>query len=1108
MHPEISQLTMGLDIYPGLLNHSSVENLSALRGVKSRAVFLNHNVFENQESSSRKWKANADVSKSNKHEAMLAASCVRFFTQQSYQAKQITIITTYLGQVVEINRALKEAMSVPIDINERDLKELEENGDDMDLSDVITSKKKDKKFTNSKIGKMKDTDKSKETENRVRVSTVDNFQGEENDIIIVSLVRSNPEHQIGFLKEPERLTVLLTRSKQGLVLIGNANCLRYSTNKNGAKLWNRLLTNMEVKNLVFDGLPAICASHKRENLLKTKQDFTTLAQNGGCSLECTRSLPCGHNCPLRCHSFPCSSVKCIIRIPVTCRKGHVIFSKCHLVFNKPTFDDCSTCNEIKNLRKKKEDEIAKIRQNEAKQEKQRDMDQALEEERLQKVKDDAEKEDQLMKKKLQIEKIKIDRMKKEHELQLRQDNRNEILEQQISEEVQAAEKEMLQKEIEAKEKFKRLNDELNRKRDEIQNTKKKQGQAFNNRIMATELLHQEGYKKILDKNATNEEVIEKSASFLADFLKILNARQSKHCLTLRKSMLEFLKEQKLDSCTREILSTVLGSNFTLKMSSILKECNAPSTCNFDATKNSSLNRALDLLNQGKWLNADEVLSNERNSSEAKLLSAIIRLRLSQDDQTIIQGKTLGGCNRKNLDFLQHLLEAIIKDAEVSGKPSRNCLAYSLLTLLHPDIESFPFSQDVVLTLIRKHVPSLNADTLKSKVSQSKETRESEWTKNALGSPALKELLKLTGLANIKDSLFRMADRIELDQKRDLNPKEQPFNIRFDGNPGTGKTTVARIYAKFLKEKGILKEGNFEETSGSKLVNGGTAELTKILKKLESGGVLFIDEAYQLNPKTNTIGAQVLDMLLPEMENKRDSLVVVMAGYEKQMDDLMAHNEGLPSRFPYHFNFEDYSDSELLTILKGIIKEKPKFTVSDEKFVRIAVKRLGRQRGTVGFGNARAVRNLFQNTLNNQARRIIQEQKDGKCPDEYLIERDDLLGPKYIDRKTCPALEELENMRGLNNVKQTIDQLLQLVQTNVELEENEKPIREVTLNRIFLGNPGTGKTTVAKLYGKILNSLGMLSKGDVIVKNPQDFVGQVLGESEANTKRSKYCDANS
>ena len=108
--------------------------------------------------------------------------------------------------------------------------------------------------------------------------------------------------------------------------------------------------------------------------------------------------------------------------------------------------------------------------------------------------------------------------------------------------------------------------------------------------------------------------------------------------------------------------------------------------------------------------------------------------------------------------------------------------------------------------------------------------------------------------------------------------------------------------------------------------------------MESGGVEFIDEEYQLNPKTNTIGAQVLDMLFPEMENKRDSLVVIIAGYRKQMDDLMAHNEGLPSRFPHHFTFEDYSD-----ISDGLLNKKNTFRAC-----------------------------LY--SLYNQARRIITEQK--------------------------------------------------------------------------------------------------------------------------------------
>ena len=149
---------------------------------------------------------------------------------------------------------------------------------------------------------------------------------------------------------------------------------------------------------------------------------------------------------------------------------------------------------------------------------------------------------------------------------------------------------------------------------------------------------------------------------------------------------------------------------------------------------------------------------------------------------------------------------------------------------------------------------------------------------------------------------------------------------------------------------ILKHNKLVTTRGSRLLNGGKAELAQNIRRLESGGVLFIDKANQLNPRKYDIGSQVLDMLLQEMENKRESLVVIMAGYENQMDDVMAHNEGLSSYFPHHFSFDDFTDNELFAALRASIKEKPKFTVSDDKYTRIAIKRIGRQRGTVGFEN--------------------------------------------------------------------------------------------------------------------------------------------------------------
>lgn len=367
---------------------------------------------------------------------------------------------------------------------------------------------------------------------------------------------------------------------------------------------------------------------------------------------------------------------------------------------------------------------------------------------------------------------------------------------------------------------------------------------------------------------------------------------------------------------------------------------------------------------------------------------------------------------------------------------------------------------------------------------------------------MEKLMKMTGLASVKDTVLGIFEQIELvrEQRQKLN--EIPLHARFEGNPGTGKTTVLELYAEILKDAGVLKKtAVLHRTTGTKLKIEGIGDLQDLLKKMmdAGGGVLFVDEAYQLDPASDPDGRKILDTIMDEMEARKGELVVVIAGYRKHIEKLIEYNPGLPSRFPQQFVFQDYTDDELLDMLTKQISDKG-FRVSDPKWCRIAVKRLGRRRGKDGFGNARDVRNLVDQSLTRQRQRITEQRRQGSGDraDVMLLERDDLLGPKASREsllRTCKAYEELQKLHGLQSVKRTIDALVNIAVQNAELEDREEPVADkLNLNRVFLGNPGTGKTTVAKLYGEILSHLGLLSKREVVFKTASDFNGTVIGES--------------
>ncbi|KAI0020648.1 P-loop containing nucleoside triphosphate hydrolase protein [Xylariomycetidae sp. FL0641] len=375
------------------------------------------------------------------------------------------------------------------------------------------------------------------------------------------------------------------------------------------------------------------------------------------------------------------------------------------------------------------------------------------------------------------------------------------------------------------------------------------------------------------------------------------------------------------------------------------------------------------------------------------------------------------------------------------------------------------------------------------------------------SKTLDELMGMIGLEEVKETFLNIKNTVDTKLRQNVSLASQRFSCSLLGNPGTGKTTVARLYAKFLTDIGVIPGSQFEETTGSKMASGGIQGCQKLIDGVlnNGGGVIFIDEAYQLTSGNSPGGAGVLDYLLPEVENLTGKIVFVLAGYNKQMESLFAHNPGLPSRFPIEMKFADYDDDELLRILNLKINKQYKGNMKCEDglqglFCRIVSRRIGRGRGREGFGNARTVENALAKITMTQAKRLARERRAKLHPDDFLLTKEDLIGPKPAEALgKSDGWQKLTKLIGLSSVKQAVRSLVDSVQQNYDRELNEQPPIEYSLNKVFLGNPGTGKTTVAKLYGQILVDLGLLSKGEVVVKNPSDFVGSALGQSEQQTK---------
>ena len=293
---------------------------------------------------------------------------------------------------------------------------------------------------------------------------------------------------------------------------------------------------------------------------------------------------------------------------------------------------------------------------------------------------------------------------------------------------------------------------------------------------------------------------------------------------------------------------------------------------------------------------------------------------------------------------------------------------------------------------------------------------------------METLNNLIGLDKIKHDVRELTDFAKVQKARsDAGLKSVPVSLHlvFTGNPGTGKTTVARILAKLYKNIGILSKGQLVEVDRSGLVAGyvgQTAIKTQEQISAALGGVLFIDEAYALSQKQDEFGRESIDTILKAMEDHRDDLIVIVAGYTEPMEEFINSNPGLRSRFNKYIEFPDYSLDELMGIFDLNCK-KYDYIVEEEtrNHVRekLAAEKLANREN---FANARAVRNLFEDIITNQSRRIAQMESPS-LEDFRTINNDDLFDPEAAgpeaaeDEAGAQGAEEAAGGEGVQNTEQ-------------------------------------------------------------------------------------------